>query len=93
MEFDRIIVRKTDADRINGAEQAVAAGRRAWCLKRIFRELKFRMNDQNFRAEFDFGQVNRQEGRYVDDFKREFNEEPLDILERRMEVFLDKIRR
>ena len=93
MEFDRIINRQVDANRIRGAEQAVVLGRKAWCLKRIFRETKMRMNDQNFRAEFDFRQMDRQERRYVDDFKREFNEEPMDMIERSMEIFLDKIRR
>ena len=93
MEFDRIITRQADADRMNGAEQAVKAGRRIWSIKKVFREVKYRLNQTPMRAEFDFRDLDRQEQRYVDDHEREFREDAVGIIERQMTIYRDEIRR
>ena len=93
MEFDRIIIRQTDSDKIRGAELAIQNGRKTWCYKRIFREIKGRMNQQRFNNEFDFLQVDRQEQRYIDDFQREFNENPIETLERQFTAHHENVRR
>ena len=93
MEFDRIVTRASDAIRVNGIEQAVKTGRKAWSYKRIFREVKHRMNQNRFSVDFDFRRSDRQEQRYIAEFEKEFTEDPVDHLERQMTEFLQRIRR
>ena len=93
MEFDRIIVRQMDANRIVGVEQAVQQGRKTWSFKRIFREMKVRLTQSPWRDEFDVRRLDRAERRYVDDFQREYNEDPLIQIERQLNTYCDQVRR
>ena len=93
MDFDRMITRRIDAERIIGAEEAVQMGRKSWCKYRILREIKYRVLDQPLNQGADFRNGTPQEERLVEDYRREFNECPIDELRQLVLEKRDNVRR
>ena len=93
MDFDRLITRQIDADRIQGAEQAVRDGRKNWCKWRLLREIKYRILDQPLDEPVDFRNGTPQEQRWATDFRREFNQDPLDEIRQLVIQKRDIVRR
>ena len=80
MDFERLIRSKSDANHLEGAEEAIRRGRKAWCQWKIFQEMEDRSSGNA--SNFDIRAVKGRERRLVDDFKAEFRQDPLDELER-----------
>ena len=93
MEFDCLIRKKTDVDRVLRAEQAIKKGRKAWCYWQLYREIQYRFRNLTPREPADIRFGTGFEKRLARQFQSEFNEDPLIELERMMTADLDDIRR
>ena len=93
MEFDRIIADKHDADSFRGAEQAIQDGRKAWCYWQLYREIQYRLRNVDIKAQIDLRQGTGFEQRLVQQFVREFNEDPMIKIEQNFDQDLREVRR
>ena len=93
MEFDRIITQQAQADKFKGMEKAIQDGRKGWCWFQLFRETKFRLQATSVREESRLRAPNRMEERFIDNFQREFNEDPFDEIEKIINEELLEFRR
>lgn len=93
MEFDRLITKKTDVDRVIKGEMAIQKGRKAWCFWQLFREIQYRFRNLGPREPADIKMGTGFEKRLARNFQQEFNEDPLIELERKMIEDLADIRR